>query len=302
MSTRSPAPPDLSPPPALPAPALTAPPDLAALPPAVHEALRTLVQRGAEAHPELTLPAPIFARFLLARAQSPEALLALVAADLYLACAAAEGDARALAIFDERHLAQIPAYLARRRLPPDVIDEVRQRTRERLFVPRGDRPAKIHAYAGRGALAAWLRVLVLRVSENLRREQSPHDELDDLAQAAAATASPEIQLLRARTSEAFARALRDAFTALPADDRALFRLQFARGLSLDAIAQVLGVHRATVARRIAAARQTLFARVIALLGERLGEPRPEVERALGEWRSKLDISLSGLLRETDAGE
>jgi hypothetical protein len=38
-----------------------------------------------------------------------------------------------------------------------------------------------------------------------------------------------------------------------------------------------------------------------LLTERLGEGRLEIERALGEWQSKLDISLSGLLRATEEG-
>jgi RNA polymerase sigma-70 factor (ECF subfamily) len=270
--------------------------------PDVTEAVRELARTGSLAHPELTLDPATFARFIAARAATPAEIAALVGPDLYLACACAEGDARALAIFEARHLALVPAFLARQRLARDVVDEVKQRTRDRLFVADGDRPPKITEYAGRGALDAWLRVLVVRVSANLRRQSRDHDALDEVVQAAAAGASPEHQLLRARTTQAFELALRDAFTSLSSEERALFRLQFGKGLTLDAIALVLGVHRATVARRVAAARQALFTRVLALLGERLGEGRPEIERALGEWQSKLEISLSGLLRATKEDE
>ena len=90
----------------------------------------------------------------LERAGAPIASLCL--ADLYLARACCAGDARALATFDEKFLAQVPAILARHRAR-DAADEVRQLVRERLFVA----PPKIASYTGRGSLAGWLRITVL---------------------------------------------------------------------------------------------------------------------------------------------
>lgn len=259
------------------------------------EAIAALRALGVAAHPTVTLDVATFERFVRARAATAADIAALAGADLYLACACAEGNETAIAIFEARWLSLAPVFLARQRLPPDVVDEVKQRARERLFVGAGDGGPKIGEYGGRGSLEAWLRVLVVRVHANLRRQDKDHDDVDAIAQTAAAATSPEYQLLRARTTNLFESSLRDAFAELTDEERAIFRMQFAKGLTLDAMARVLGVHRATAARHIAAARKKLLSRVMVLLAERLGTSRAEVERSLGEWQSKLDISLSGLL-------
>lgn len=250
------------------------------------------IASGRAAHPWLGLSD---AELLAASTAGPE-IAERFAADAVLAAALAAQDPKALSHFEDTYLSQVPSYLARRRLSEASLDEIKQRVRERLFV--GPSP-KIKEYAGRGPLGAWLRVLVMRVAANWAREQKPHDELSDAVEAGA-MASPELQVLRARTNQAFASTLHRAFLELSAEERAIFRLQFGHGLSLDAIAKILGVHRATAARRIKAAREALKERMIMRLAETLGASPPEVARAIREWQSKLELSLSALFQATGA--
>lgn len=220
------------------------------------------------------------------------------AEDLALARAAAAGDARAIAVIEALHVRQIPAFVARHKLGPAEVDELSQRVRERLFVARDGKAPKIADYAGRGPLGAWLRVLVLRMATTDRRRARRDEPLDDATTEALVEQSPEHLLARARWQGAFDEALREAFGALSTEERALFRFQFGAGMTLDQIARVMGLHRATAARKIAAAREALWTTLTRLLRERLKLGAKELQALLGEWRSKLDVSLSGLLRET----
>jgi RNA polymerase sigma-70 factor (ECF subfamily) len=218
--------------------------------------------------------------------------------DLFLSRAAALGDARAIAAIEAGPLAGAPEWLARYKLSDAEHDEVVQRVRERLFVGTPTRPPRIVDYAGRGPLGAWVRVLLVREAASERRRAREHDPIDEEAQRALVDQSPEQLLARARYQGAFDDALRGAFAALSAEERALFRFQFGKGLTLDQIAKVLGLSRATVARRIADARGRLWRALTDALRSRLQLSQPEVDALLVEWRSKLEVSLSGLLKET----
>ncbi len=92
------------------------------------------------------------------------------ATDLYLAMACATGDPRALQLFDESFLVKVSAFIARVDRSPAFADEVRQRLRDTLLVPKTGR-AGIAAYAGRGALVSWVHVAALRTALNLQRSE-----------------------------------------------------------------------------------------------------------------------------------
>jgi hypothetical protein len=53
--------------------------------------------------------------------------------------------------------------------------------RERLLVRRGDRPARIADYPGRGALARWLRVTAVRVALNAGPSPDRAHRIDEAA-------------------------------------------------------------------------------------------------------------------------
>lgn len=221
--------------------------------------------------------------------------------DLFLATAAADGDAAAIAAIESGPLAGAPGWLARYKLGPAEHDDVVQRVREKLFVAGAERTPRIAEYAGRGPLAAWLRVLLVREAASERRRTRDHDPIDDDAQRRLVDQSPEQLLARARWQGAFDEALRAAFAALTSEERALFRFQFAKGLTLEQMAKLLGLSRATVGRRIADARERLWRSLTERLRSKLKLSQAEVDALLVEWRSQLDLSMSGLLRDTRPG-
>jgi RNA polymerase sigma-70 factor, ECF subfamily len=216
-----------------------------------------------------------------------------VAADLYLACACCDGDERALAAFDAIFLSQVPQLLARLESAPAELDEVRQRLRERLFVA-----GKIAEYRGQGRMGSWLRVVAMRTALNLRagrKEQLGGDER--AADALAADDDPELELLRARYKGEFRAAFSAALDGLPPRDRTLLRMQLLDGLNIDAIGQLYGVHRATVARWLGAAREQLFTRTRDHLHRELGVTPAEFASLVRLVRSQLDVSVCRILSE-----
>lgn len=216
--------------------------------------------------------------------------------DKQLAEALARGDAAALEQFERDHLSKVELFLGRYRLPHDVLDEVKQRTRERLFVARDGAPPKIAQYAGHKPLDAWLRVVVMSVYQNLRRASRDHANVDEMPLAELAALSPELQLVRHRMNQVFKTCLKDGFDALSADHRQLLRLKFGQQLSLDAMAVVRGVHRATIARQTNQAKAALWKALTDRLRTQLGLAVPEVEALAAELQSRLELSLSGLFK------
>jgi RNA polymerase sigma-70 factor (ECF subfamily) len=257
--------------------------------------LRRAVDAGRAEWPELALAPEAFARHLgrhFSEEEPPAPWLERVrAADLYLACACAEKVPGALDAFERRFLGAVPAIL-RRSGPRDVpADEISQRLRERLFV--GD--AKIADYAGRGSLGGWLEVVTLRVAMEMRRR----DRLvlrDDSGEAAQiADADPELEFIKERYRGAFKQALRAALEALEAEQRNLLKLHFVDGVTLDQLAVLFHVHRATIARRIAAARAAVLYGVQERLRAELALDPDEFDGLLQLVQSRLELSLSALL-------
>jgi RNA polymerase sigma-70 factor (ECF subfamily) len=260
----------------------------------VRVSLDDMLQAGRAAWPEVAVEPDAFARFVEAREPDAAQHASLHAADLYLACACAAGDPAALSAFERAYLAQVEGFLRGVRATADLVDEVRQVLREKLFL--GERP-RIEDYSGRGTLASWLRVAAVRAASNLRRSEGARDRVEAKAPAASPVPlDPELALVRARHAGEFERALRDAFAGLDERERNLLRLHFLDGLGIDGLAPVFGVHRATAARWLAAARTRLHDGVLALLEARLEIDARELESLARVVRSELEISLQSLLR------
>jgi RNA polymerase sigma-70 factor (ECF subfamily) len=262
----------------------------------LEQALQDLVQR-ADVWPGLPLDPAGLIGALAERLGTahPEALAALEAADLHLACACAAGDPRALALFEEVLGAVRPAVAQLGASAPDV-DEVLQRLRLQLLVGP---PPGIAAYAGRGALRAWVRVVAVREAVRLLRDRGRARSLEDgpLLESLLPDAAPDAERelhgrqLRAAFREAFAQAI----AGLPARDRLLLRQQVIDDLSIDEIGGLHRVNRATAARWLVKARQRLAADTRRALQARLGTSPAEVRRLLGLYLSRLDASVERLL-------
>jgi RNA polymerase sigma-70 factor, ECF subfamily len=103
-----------------------------------------------------------------------------------------------------------------------------------------------------------------------------------------------------RYRDAATAALRYAFAALSPRERNLLRMHHLHELTVDELAPSLGVHRATVARWIAAAREHLLAETRAALAARLDVGEPTLDSILQGIASQVDVSVVRLLVDDDA--
>jgi RNA polymerase sigma-70 factor (ECF subfamily) len=256
--------------------------------------LSSQIAEAAAAWPDIAIAPERFARFLTERCANEADLPALQVGDLYLACACGDGDAAAIAAFDRAFLSQLPRLLHRQRAEPAALDELKQIVATRLFVD-----GRIAQYSGRGPLLTWLKVVASRLLSNQRRSGDDRARIEDRAASqpeAIAFVDPELALIRQRFGVDFREALGAAFASLELRDRNLVRLHFVDRLGIDALAPIFQVSRATVARHLAAAREALTERTVANLGARLKLPADELASLVNQVRSKLDVSLSAVLR------
>jgi RNA polymerase sigma-70 factor (ECF subfamily) len=225
----------------------------------VDPAFAAVVEQARAAWPELRLTASELVAHVARHAASQpdrEAYLASVhAADLYLACAALRGDKAALAAFDEQYIARVGEYVVRVTVDRDVIDEVRQRLRERLLL--GDTP-KLASYAGTGPLGGWLRISAVREALNLVSMTRPSDSKDHDAPDTAL--DPELAMAKAGAHEVFRAAFMQVMSELGSKERTLLRLHYIERVTLDGLSTMFKTPRSTIARRVDDVRKAVLDR------------------------------------------
>jgi RNA polymerase sigma-70 factor (ECF subfamily) len=222
----------------------------------------------------------------------------LHATDVYLALGCAAGDPAALAAFEVQCGDTIRRATTASGATPAESDDLAQVVRQRLLVaPASGGPAKIVSYSGRGSLQAWVKVVATREAARMlpiaRREPALAD--DDLARLVAPDDDPEIGYLKRLYRAEFKQAFQLAVAALPARDRLVLRQSVLDGLGIDALAAQHGVHRATCARWLEAARQQILAATQAELVQRLSLSRAELQSVIKLIASSLEVSLARVL-------
>jgi RNA polymerase sigma-70 factor (ECF subfamily) len=265
--------------------------------------LAALLGHGAAAYPAVGEAAGV-RDFVAARADAALAAADQVAraADLYLAAACAEGDAAAIAQLSAMLPAIVRPALARLGLPPGDDDEIVQRVRVALVVPGGTGAPGIAGYSGRGDLRAYIRAVAVRLAlKRLEREDGPASDDDSavLELLPAAADSPELRVLKDRCRADVRTAFGAALATLSARERTLLRQHYVDGLSIDRLAPLHSVHRATCARWIEAARGNILLAVRGYLKDTLGLAAVELDSMIELVRSQLDLSLTRQLRSTD---
>jgi RNA polymerase sigma-70 factor, ECF subfamily len=90
-------------------------------------------------------------------------------------------------------------------------------------------------------------------------------------------------------------AIRKLVPQLSAGDRAVLRLHFVEGVSVDKIAASYGVHRVTVARWVWNAGEALLDALRARFREKFGTVPAEFDSLARLARSQLSVDLAGLL-------
>jgi RNA polymerase sigma-70 factor (ECF subfamily) len=217
--------------------------------------------------------------------------------DLVLACACLDGTPPALAYFEEHLLAPVGARLARVH-GSQIAEEVIGRLRETLYVAAPGRAARLASYAGRGDLRGWLEVVAVREAHKVRRrEVRGHDNDADILDSLPDDDDLELRQMKAQHRAELALAFREALERATPRSRLLLRQRYLDGLTLDEIAGLHNVHRITVMRWMARTEKELLCEIQRALTARLGLATREVADLVEDARSRLDLSLRGLLAD-----
>lgn len=253
--------------------------------------LEEAARRGAAAWPDLSVSAQVFEAWLRARADDAD-IDRLEVEDLFLACACAQGNDRAIRAFHQRFDPEIGVALHRLGVTADAAKDVRQAVVSKLFL--GDAP-KIASYSGRGSLTHWVRAVAAREALGVRRTAVRRDRLLDAA-GDLAPEDPELGFLKQRYRGEFREAFGRALAGLSDEDRVVLRHRFVDELTLDQLAAACGVHRATAARWLSRIRSDLLDATRGELQARLRVDRSEFDSILRLIQSKFDVSVRRLLR------
>jgi RNA polymerase sigma-70 factor, ECF subfamily len=285
------------------------------------EAMREALVAGRRAWPDVELAEARFAGWVSERTIDAETLRTR-GAELYLACACALGEDsmqnpqrvphlprsfapdksggsardRALLLFDRTFIQTLRSGIARRTLSPEQLDELRQRLRVRLLT--GPRP-RIASYQGHGPLGAWVRVAAARQALDMSAGARHAAESDGpLADAlVSAGVDPEIAAAKRQFQAEFRTALEDSLASLLPREKTLLRMHFIDRLNIDEMGTIFRVHRATVARWLAAIRRQVFARVCEQLSLQLRSSPSEVASLVRLVRSEVEVSVQRLLKD-----
>lgn len=218
--------------------------------------------------------------------------------DLYLAEGCAQHDPASLSTFEVLFARDFDVVFARVRQSGADRDDFAQSAREKLFV-RG----AIADYGGLGDLRHWLRVLLTRtlLDSTRKRTEIPSSTATTEEPSRqpftpyAPEVDPELEYMKAHYRDAFRAAFERAARSLDAEERNILRQHFAHGLGIDRLANLLNVHRATAARKIARARTELLHRTRAELSAALGIGARELDSVMRYVESQVHVSVERVL-------
>jgi len=262
-------------------------------------ALAAIEERARAANPGVEVAAATFFAYVAERVPADRPVLASLARmatdDIYLACACAGGDARAVARFDEILDKEVAVALAQVQIPGADLGDIKQKLRQRLLLA-DDRPQPyIVDYAGRGDLRAWVKVVAVRDALQIRRKLKREVLVEHAEVPLDEAIDPELREIKKMYVADFKDAFQASLRGLAARERNLLRHHFLHGLNIDEIGGIYGVHRATVARWIAKAREDLLRATRLRLMDKLNANSADVESIMALVKSNLDASISRLL-------
>ena len=164
-------------------------------------------------------------------------------------------------------------------------DEFVQDVRSRLLTSATDAAPRLALFTGLTSLERWIRIMAVRVGldtvRSAQRRQTRERALPDVLP----QRDPELYWMRQLYTENFERILLRSLSTLPARDRNVLRAQVVHGMSLDEMARVWAVHRATIARWLQAARTGLLVSVREGLQLEAGLSESEVDSVINLIRS-----------------
>jgi len=267
------------------------------------ELLGDMLAQALAVWPQIPLGADHFLGFVAERLpaeQSPEeALGGLFVSDMFLACACARQERRALEAFERDFAAEIARGVTQ--MAGDEIrgDDFKQEVRHKLFMGKPPAGPKIGEYSGRGSLRRWVRITARRTYIDIMRTRQRQPEVlvgDEIVSERASEGDPELAYIKERYKQEFRTAFTAALGTLSTRQRNLLRHHFVHRLRFDEIAGIYRVHRATVARWVADARLGLLERTRAILRDQIAVEGTELDSIMRLVTADLDVTVSRLLK------
>jgi RNA polymerase sigma-70 factor (ECF subfamily) len=261
--------------------------------------LAVAYQAGQARWAGVDLSQELFARHV-ATLGVPNADLAVHGADLYLACACAFGDTMAIRHFEGRVFSQVHRHIARgsSHATEDLLQLLR------LWLLAGPKP-RIARYSARGSLLGWLKVASARRLARIA-SRAPIEPFHLGERAMAELLSDGGEAARSHMSRmvapTFEAALEATFLALTPEARTLLRMHYVQDVSLAAIADAFGVHRATVARWLSVARTTVRVQVRERLAASRAPTSSEFHSLTAAVISNLHVNVRELLETPGPSE
>ena len=260
-------------------------------------------ERARSAWPGLEVPLDLYAAHVRARLPEvtlPDAIGELDTGDLYVACGCLHDSPGARDLFSRSMLAPVGMSVQRFDPSPSFADEVRQRLAEKVLFGTSGSGARLADYNGKGPLAAWLRVVAVRIALDLVASQSPAraQTLSEAIEAEPADDDPTLSYLRDRYLPAYREAIRSALSVLTSQQRNVLRLQLVSRLTTERIGAMFNVNQSTVVRWLASARADIRARAEASLVASLKVSPAELASLTRLILSRLDVSIVDLLGST----
>ncbi len=263
-------------------------------------ALRHALLEARERYPTVHVEDDQFARYLGEHMQDTDGTAAAVAcrvtSDLYLACACVERDTNALAALDAQVLGTLPAAMQRLKLGSAAIDEAVQRARTKLLVGREGR-GKIADFSGTGDLRGWVKVIAIRDALRTARKEKREVSLSDELSAALPTSvlDPDLAYQKRLYQVEFKASFEAAVDELTARERTLLRQSIVYHSTVDQVARIYQVHRATAARWVSKARERLGNKTRMHLRKRLSISEDQFQSIVRLIESQMDLSMERLL-------
>lgn len=267
------------------------------------EPLAGLTRAHAEARarwPNLSVSADQLAASLGALTIEP-AWMEARGSELVLAHAAASGDPVAVAAFERDVLGSTRAIVRRYAREETRTDEVMQQLRIHLLVAEDGSAPRLARFDGRAPLGAWIGMCAARVAlQTLRSERSRREVALEWSEALATlpATDPVVEQLRVRHAARVTEALRTACLDLPRRQRAVLRLLFVDGASVDEIAAMYAVHRVTVWRWVQEARAAMSVHVREQLRAVAEDGDPGSVSLVAWAMDQVELSLAGALSST----
>ena len=241
---------------------------------------------------------------------------ALHADDLCLVIACEHGDDGAWCDLMTSYGATVLQEARRLTRREDTADELVGSIWAELYGLRRDEAGrasgKLAYYSGLGSLGGWLRAVARQVFVNRYRQNMRFTQLSeetDLNSQMSGGGSiedgprrvcfenPERSLERSQVNTHILAALSKAIQTLDPEDRLLLALYYFDDLCMEEVGKVLGVHQATISRRLAKLHLQLRRRLKGILKGDYGWSTNETNTNVGEAIGSIDLNFNALFSQ-----